>query len=113
MVYHWSLKQSVDQVDRIILFWLMILAYTCVIFTSAWPSSLDVVYKSAPSVSIIVANVCRAVWNVKRLFIPAAFAHGLIRILTIAGDGRSNTWSSGVLSPRAGIHFNASGESGR
>lgn len=24
MVYHWSLKQSVDQVDRIILFWLMI-----------------------------------------------------------------------------------------
>ena len=24
-------------------FWLMILAYTCVIFTSAWPSSLDVV----------------------------------------------------------------------
>lgn len=91
-------------------FWLMILAYTCVIFTSAWPSSLDVVYKSAPSVSIIVANVCRAVWNVKRLFIPAAFAHGLIRILTIAGDGRSNTWSSGVLSPRAGIHFNASGK---
>lgn len=45
-------------------FWLMILAYTCVIFTSAWPSSLDVVYKSAPSVSIIVANVCRAVWKV-------------------------------------------------
>lgn len=44
-------------------FWLMILAYTCVIFTSAWPSSLDVVYKSAPSVSIIVANVCRARWN--------------------------------------------------
>ena len=42
---------------------LMMLAYTCVIFTSAWPSSLDVVYKSAPSVSIIVANVCRAVWN--------------------------------------------------
>ena len=46
-------------------FWLMILAYTCVIFTSAWPSSLDVVYKSAPSVSIIVANVCRAVWNIQ------------------------------------------------
>ena len=45
-------------------FWLMILAYTCVIFTSAWPSSLDVVYKSAPSVSIIVANVCRKQWKV-------------------------------------------------
>lgn len=44
-------------------FWLMILAYTCVIFTLAWPSSLDVIYKSAPSVSIIVANVCRLVWN--------------------------------------------------
>lgn len=40
-------------------FWLIIFAYTCVIFTSAWPSSLDVVYRSAPSVSIIVANVYR------------------------------------------------------
>ncbi len=40
---------------------LMILAYTCVIFTSVCPSNFEVVYKSAPSVSIIVANVCRAV----------------------------------------------------
>ena len=42
-------------------FRLMILAYTCVIFTSVCPSNFEVVYKSAPSVSIIVANVCLAV----------------------------------------------------
>ena len=63
MVYHWSLKQSVDQVDRIILFLVDDFGVHLCHFTSAWPSSLDVVYKSAPSVSIIVANVCRAVWN--------------------------------------------------
>lgn len=43
-------------------FLLIILAYTCVIFTSAWPSSFETVYKSAPSVSIMVANVWRLVW---------------------------------------------------
>ena len=41
-----------------------------------------------------------------RLEIPAALAHGLISWLI--PEGKSNTWSSAVLSPRSGIHFNAS-----
>ena len=45
-------------------FLLTILAYTCVIFTDVWPSNLDTVYRSAPSVSSMVANVCLAVWKV-------------------------------------------------
>lgn len=40
-------------------FRLTILAYTCVMRTSVCPSSLLVVYRSAPSVSIMVAKVCR------------------------------------------------------
>lgn len=44
-----------------------ILAYTCVVDMLLCPSKDDTVYKSAPSVSIIVAKVCLALWNVTGL----------------------------------------------
>jgi hypothetical protein len=40
------------------------LAYTSVVDMRECPSSLLVVYMSAPSVSIIVAKVCRAVCTI-------------------------------------------------
>lgn len=47
------------------------------------------------------------------IYIPSAFVQGLRSVFITVGLGKSNTWSSDVFSPRSGIHFKASGESGR
>ena len=79
MLTAWTFRRSI------------ILAYIRAVFISDSPSNFDVVERSTPSVSIIVANVFLAVLKVIRLLIPAALPQALTSRLTITGEGKSKT----------------------
>ena len=90
-----------------------IFAYICVVSISACPNNLLVVYRSAPNVSIIVAKVWRATWNVTFFVIPAAFAHLSILLFQHCPVGKLKILLSIEAVPLFGINFCACSDIGK